>query len=1075
MLNFEITHLYTHQGISSIHKQFCHFLSEQNQGLYQEMQSIIKYDPDFSLQLAIYIEKYITKLFNIKNDVEQLTNWNHSFINIHKCKREFIQRYALRQYDKVTNFTNVTTQLKKALNTDNITETLFADTVMKWWSNREQNSYQIELAAQYACWMVQNSNNSTLFNIPKKLDYSNLINTTREITSTLKSPTITERDGFQLTDNGLKTITAVNNAKYCIYCHKQKKDSCSHGLYNKDGTHKVSPTKTLLSGCPLNEKISEMNLLKSQGHNIAALAIITLDNPMCAATGHRICNDCMRSCIYQKQTPVNVPGIETNVLGEVLSLPYGFEIYSLLTRWNPLNWENPTPKPDSHRKVLIAGLGPAGFTMVHYLLNEGHTIVAIDGLKIEPLPSHITGVKSDGTRTKFNPIKNIKTLYEELDNRVIQGFGGVTEYGITVRWNKNYLKIIRIILERRNNLLLHGGVRFGSNITYEDAKQLGFQHIALAIGAGRPNIVKLKNNFVNGVRMASDFLMSLQLSGAYKRTSMANLQIRMPIVVIGGGLTAIDTATEALHYYSIQVEKFAHMYETLKHNNNKDDIQDNWTEVEKEIANEFLHHAQLLKQSSSKITTLISLGGSTILYRKTLQESPAYRLNHEEVEKALEEGIKFIENFTPHEIVTDKNNNACMVNGLINNQETSIPAKTVLIAAGTHPNSILSQENPSYFSNFINKTPEDITIIGDVNPQYSGSVVKAIASSKDSYKQISTKLAELAQSTDQDFLHTLHNKITARVVNILTLTTSIYELVIRSPLAARNFHPGQFYRLQNYESNAANINGIKMLIEPLALTGAKVDKDAGTVSLIVLNVGASSELCAKLKIGEKVVLMGPTGTPTEIPYNETVMLIGGGLGNAVLFSIGQAMKKNNCKVLYCAGYKKAEDRYKIDEIEKAADAIIWACDEKKLTVTRQQDFTFNQNIVDSITSYHHNTRRKIDLLEIDRVIAIGSDGMMHAVQQARNTNWKKYFKKNTKFIASINSPMQCMMKEICAQCLQKHIDPETGKETFVYSCHKQDQDMNYVDFGNLRSRLQQNSVQEKLSSSIIKNATQKVS
>jgi hypothetical protein len=65
-------------------------------------------------------------------------------------------------------------------------------------------------------------------------------------------------------------------------------------------------------------------------------------------------------------------------------------------------------------------------------------------------------------------------------------------------------------------------------------------------------------------------------------------------------------------------------------------------------------------------------------------------------------------------------------------------------------------------------------------------------------------------------------------------------------------------------------------------------------------------------------------------------------------------------------------------------------------------------------------------------------------------------------VASINSPMQCMMKEVCAQCLQKHIDPHTGKETVVFSCFNQDQPMDHVDFDNLAARLRLNTVQEKL-------------
>ena len=55
-----------------------------------------------------------------------------------------------------------------------------------------------------------------------------------------------------------------------------------------------------------------------------------------------------------------------------------------------------------------------------------------------------------------------------------------------------------------------------------------------------------------------------------------------------------------------------------------------------------------------------------------------------------------------------------------------------------------------------------------------------------------------------------------------------------------------------------------------------------------------------------------------------------------------------------------------------------------------------------------------------------------------------------------------MMKEICAQCLQVHRNPQTGEETVVFSCFNQDQPLDHVDFGNLRTRLSQNGVQEKL-------------
>jgi NAD(P)H-flavin reductase len=65
--------------------------------------------------------------------------------------------------------------------------------------------------------------------------------------------------------------------------------------------------------------------------------------------------------------------------------------------------------------------------------------------------------------------------------------------------------------------------------------------------------------------------------------------------------------------------------------------------------------------------------------------------------------------------------------------------------------------------------------------------------------------------------------------------------------------------------------------------------------------------------------MGPTGTLTETPARNRAT-VGGGLGNAVLFSIGQELRAAGSKTVYFAGYKKLVDRYKIDEIEKAADA-----------------------------------------------------------------------------------------------------------------------------------------------------------
>ncbi|MDV3243243.1 MAG: pyridine nucleotide-disulfide oxidoreductase, partial [Methylocaldum sp.] len=200
------------------------------------------------------------------------------------------------------------------------------------------------------------------------------------------------REGFGLTDPRFPERRVLYEVDHCIYCHDRDTDSCSKGMRNKkDGTYKTNPLGVTITGCPLEEKISEMHVVKRQGDNIGALALITIDNPLCPGTGHRICNDCMKGCIYQKTEPVNIPQIETNVLTDVLFMPWGFEIYSLLTRWNPLNVKRPYALPYNGKNVLVAGMGPAGYTLAHYLTNEGFGVVGIDGLKIEPLPKDIVG------------------------------------------------------------------------------------------------------------------------------------------------------------------------------------------------------------------------------------------------------------------------------------------------------------------------------------------------------------------------------------------------------------------------------------------------------------------------------------------------------------------------------------------------------------------------------------------------------------------------------------------------------------------------------------------------------------
>jgi len=171
--------------------------------------------------------------------------------------------------------------------------------------------------------------------------------------------------------------------------------------------------------------------------------------------------------------------------------------------------------------------------------------------------------------------------------------------------------------------------------------------------------------------------------------------------------------------------------------------------------------------------------------------------------------------------------------------------------------------------------------------------------------------------------------------------------------------------------------------------------------------------------------------------------------------------------VYFAGYRHAQDVFKRDEIEGATDVVVWSVDKgsKPPKARRAQDRAFSGNMVEAMVAYATGGLGDppIPFTNVRRIIAIGSDRMMAAVARARHNELRLLLPPDHVGIASINSPMQCMMKEICAQCLCKHRDPQTGKESFVFSCFDQDQPMDLMDWDNLRMRLRGNSLHEKLS------------
>ena len=1014
--NLKFADLNSLSGLKKLDESFLRYLSIYHPELqeqiiyYREIGSCKLSEAAYSkyiTKLGPLLDDFIADLFQIVPEVLAQKKNYENFDVIYEARRKFIQRYVIKKYSKndvdQLNFEEITFKLKSIIG--NITQDSLAGSIVTWQLDPDKYQQELDISAKYCAIMYYNNSSLELFDIPRPIDENNHIRQHR-IQQLAQGIYL----GFNYRDH-VSEGKAAMHTKYCIYCHKQGKDSCSKGF------HHINPEKypqKAKDGCPLKQKISEMNFLKDMGLNIAALAAIVIDNPMVASTGHRICNDCMKTCIYQKQEPVNVPLIETNILEKVLELPWGVEIYLLLTKWNPLNIDAPLPKEKSGYNILVTGLGPAGFALSHYLINEGHNVIAIDGLKISPLHFDIA-----------KPIKYWSKIKIPLSERLAQGFGGVAEYGITNRWDKNNLTLIRLILERRESFKMHGGMRLGSNITTSQAFEFGFDHIALCLGAGRPNYISKPEYFAKGVKSAADFLMNLQQGVPYLDNSNSNMQIRLPAVIIGCGLTAIDSAVELLHYYPAVVKKFAEKWHGAEHNRII------LNEEELEIAEEYLEHAQLFakaKNDQERLDIIQKLGGVTICYRKNIKDSPAYKLNHEEIEHAIADGIKFVENVSPEEIAVDRYG---AVTSLYLSSKKKIPAKTILIAIGTNSNEFVDIEIGENFDSDIFKNKAgNISDFGDCNQKYAGSVVKALASAKNGYKEITNSLKKSSPKSQ-----TLPVLDASCIVNKITqLSDDITEIIIHSKTCAGNFRPGQFFRLQNQTNTLSNT------IEPIAITAVEINNRENLLTFVIQNVGKSSSLACQLQEGEEVILMGPTGKPTEIISNKNILLIGGGIGNALLIPLAKSLRDNGCSISFISGYRKHPDLIYAEKIEELSDNVIRAF---------EQDITNPGTIIDALEGAKINGF----LDNIDHIYCNGSSMMMSKILE-----YQDYFFSNIEITYSINSPMQCMMKGICGQCIQKTKD-DNG---YIFSCASQNLSADSIDFQCLNNRLSQNSLFEKM-------------
>ena len=185
----------------------------------------------------------------------------------------------------------------------------------------------------------------------------------------------------------------------------------------------------------------------------------------------------------------------------------------------------------------------------------------------------------------------------------------------------------------------------------------------------------------------------------------------------------------------------------------------------------------------------------------------------------------------------------------------------------------------------------------------------------------------------------------------------VVELKLKAPAIAKKRKAGQFVVLRLNEHG-----------ERVPLTIVDSDPEKGTITVIIQEVGRSTALFSNLEKGDSILdVVGPLGMPTHIEGYGTAVCVGGGIGTAVTYPIGAALKEAGCEVVSIIGARSKELLILEDEMRLVSDELLITTDDGSLG---------HHGFVTQVLQKLIDEGRKLDI-----VIAVGPVPMMRAVAE----------------------------------------------------------------------------------------------
>jgi len=223
-----------------------------------------------------------------------------------------------------------------------------------------------------------------------------------------------------------------------------------------------------------------------------------------------------------------------------------------------------------------------------------------------------------------------------------------------------------------------------------------------------------------------------------------------------------------------------------------------------------------------------------------------------------------------------------------------------------------------------------------------------------------------------------------KIIQKRELGPNVKLMEIEAPLVAKKEKPGQFVVLRVHE------DGERI---PLTITESNIEK--GTITLIFQEVGKTTKQLGQINVGDNIVdLVGPLGTPADIKYFGTVVVVGGGAATAVAYPEARELKKAGNKVITIIGARNKDLIILEDQMKAFSD---------ELYITTDDGSKGHHGLVTDVLKQLIEKGVKIDL-----VVAIGPAIMMKVVAEVT----RPY---KIKTIASLN-PIMVDATGMCGVC-----------------------------------------------------------